>query len=196
MSVETRERTEGQVTGLSYESRKQQARRLLPASVEQVFATLFLSSWMATAQTTSCNTNIELSEWAKGDDGSMLRTLSFTRELGYRFGPKSTRVVQTQRCFFTGDGGAVLETSGHNLDVPFGDCFRVEGYIELFPSGEETAIVASVGLHFMESCMFRGRIENGAVRETKESYASMLDLASLQVRNELDETKAPPLLSN
>lgn len=151
---------------------------------------------MAVAHTTNCNTNIELSEWAEGDDGSMLRTLSFTRELGYRFGPKSTRVVQTQRCFFTRDGGAILEMSGHNLDVPFGDCFRVEGYIELFPSGEETAIVASVGVHFMESCMFRGRIENGALRETKESYASMLDLASLQIRDEMDETEARPSLSN
>lgn len=127
------------------------------------------------------NADARATAWSRRDDGYMTRTLRFSRVLGFRFGPKATRVIETQCYSFTSDGGVVVETSGHNLDVPLSESFRVEGYFEVSPAGEGSLIVASAGVHFLKSSMFRGRILSGAMSETEKSYGGLLDLAEKEI---------------
>lgn len=174
------------ISGQAYSAKVEQARRVLKAPIKRVFDLLFAGSWMLEVHGKNGNTELTETPWARGEDGFMTRTLQFNRALGYRIGPKATRVIETHRYSFTSSGGAILETCGHNLDVPLGDSFRVEGYIELSPSngGKSTAVVASVAVHFTKSSMLRGKIESGAISETKETYTRLLDLAELKIEAE------------
>lgn len=183
------------IHGNAYGSKIEQARRVLHAPVERVFDLLFSGSWMLEVNQKNGNTEVTETPWAREDGGFMTRTLTFNRALGYRIGPKTTRVVETQRYSFTGTGGAVFETCGRNLDVPLGDSFLVEGYLELSPAnaGRATTIVASVAVHFTKSSMLRSKIESGAISETKATYTRLLDLAELKVNAEAaDDATLPP----
>lgn len=182
------------LSGQAYGAKVEQARRVLQAPVKKVFDMLFAGDWLLDVNRKNGNTDLTKTPWARGDDGFMTRTFEFSRALGYRIGPKATRVVETHRYSFTSAGGAVFETSGHNLDVPLGDSFRVEGYLELSPTsgGSATTIVASVAVHFTKSSMLKSKIESGAIAETKDTYARLLDLADLKVNTEAAEDAVQP----
>lgn len=175
------------IAGHAYQTRAERARRVLPAPVEVVFSSLFASDWMISAQAKTGNADAHATAWTRGDDGYMTRTVRFSRALRLRFGPKATRVVETQRFSFTSGGGVVVETSGHSLDVPFSEAFRVESYFEMSPveDGGKTLIVASVAVLFFKNSIFRSRIENGALSETAVTYAALLDLAEMKVATEM-----------
>lgn len=182
------------VSGQAYGAKVEQARRVVQAPVEKVFDMLFAGDWLVDVNSKIGNTELTETPWARGDDGFMTRTFEFSRALGYRIGPKATRVVETHRYSFTSAGGAVFETSGHNLDVPLGDSFRVEGYLELSPAsgGRATMIVASVAIHFTKSSILKSKIESGAIAETKDTYTRLLDLADLKVNTEAAEDAVLP----
>jgi hypothetical protein len=185
------------VAGKAHSSKVEQARRVLNAPVEAVFDILFEGGWMLEVHGKNGNTELSNTPWSRGDDGYMTRTMRFSRALGYRIGPKATRVVETHRYSFTRAGGAVVEWSGHNLDVPMGDAFRVESYVELSPesAGVATLVVASVAVHFARNTMLRGKIESGALAETKETMMRLLDLAEHKVADSVAES-APALALN
>lgn len=171
-------------SGKEQAKRKEQARRVFDAPVQVVFDLLFSGDFITTVHEQNGNTGCTETHWARGDDGYMTRTLCFSRALGYRIGPKATRVVETHRYSFTSDGGALVEFSGHNLDVPMGDSFRVESYFELKPEGSDgasTLVIASVAVHFTKSTMLRNKIESGALTETQGTMTRFLDLAELCV---------------
>lgn len=175
------------VAGCEYARRVEQARTVLNAPIRIVFDALFAGDWLLLCHASNGNTNLSQDTWARDADGFMTRTLNFNRALGYRLGPKTTRVVETQKYSFTSAGGAVVELSGHNLDVPFGDNFRVESYIELFPveagsrKSPSTIITASVAVHFAKNTVLRSKIESGALAETKSTFNKMLQLAAQRV---------------
>jgi len=150
------------------------------------------------------------------------RTVTYVYPLSLRIGPKATRVVETQTYSFTtpagrGDGGAagatpnptaaptaaaatngtgvLVEYSGHNVDVPFGDTFRTQTAIALTPSAAaadgvaddgtaaatgappSTLAVVSVGVHFTRSFPLRGKVERGAREDSTAAYRELLALA-------------------
>jgi VAD1 Analog of StAR-related lipid transfer domain/GRAM domain len=195
------------IAGREYARRVEQARTELSAPVQRAFELLVASDWLRQVNVTNGNTDVEITPWERcADDGFMMRMLTFSRALGYRIGPKVTRVVETHKYSFTSAGGVVVETSGHNVDVPFGDNFRVESYIELTPiaapdasaipafsgaasaavssstsSSIRTLMVVSVAVYFAKSSMLRSTIESGTLAETKATFTRMVDLAALHV---------------
>jgi VAD1 Analog of StAR-related lipid transfer domain/GRAM domain len=183
--------------GNAYDAKVEQGRRTLLAPVRTVFNELFIGSWILDVHGKNGNTDLTETPWTRGDGGFMTRQLCFSRALGYRIGPKSTRVVETHFYSFTSSGGVLVECSGHNLDVPMGDSFRVETYIEMEPvaGGSSTSVTASVALHFTKSTMLRSKIESGALEQTKVSLTRLLDLAELRV-NESKAEAAPAIAVN
>lgn len=185
-------------SGKEHGKRKEQARRLINSPVPVVFDLLFAGDFILRVHEKNGNTECSETEWTRGDDGFMTRTIRFSRALGYRIGPKATRVVETHRYSFTSDGGALVEFSGHNLDVPMGDSFRVESYIELKPAGDHgtaTSAIASIAVHFSKSTMLRGKIESGALAETKATMTRLLELANEFVVEQLPTPDAPLSMS-
>lgn len=180
------------VAGKEYSKRVEQGRAVLDAPVQLVFDALFAGDWLLQCHSRNGNTGLSETGWARAEDGFMTRTLRFNRALGYRLGPKTTRVIETQKYSFTSAGGALVELSGHNLDVPFGDSFRVESYLELSPvaaagvASGATLLVTSVAVHFAKNTMLRSKIESGALVETKQTFGRMLDLAA----HRIDEVKS------
>lgn len=174
------------VAGKEFAKRTEQARTTFDVPVVIVFNEIFLSDFAKVYHGEVKNFDLEMSEWYEGGDGTKTRDVSFRRPLGYRIGPKETRVKETQRYCFTGAGGVLVEYEGHNLDAPFGDYFRVESYFELKPAdgGRGCEMAASVAVHFMKSTMLRSKIEGGTLTETKVAFTRLLDL----VRTHLQES--------
>lgn len=169
--------------GNSHEKKSERARGVLNAPVIQAFNMLFVGNWLQCYHDTSNNRDATFSEWYRAQDGYMTRDVSFRRPLGYKIGPKETRVKEKQRYSFTTNGSVIIELEGQNLDAPYGDYFVVESFFELIPhdNGTKTLFVASIAVHFSKSTILRGKIESGALTETKLAFQKIIDLASRHI---------------
>lgn len=178
----------------SHEKRAERARGVLNAPVIQVFNLLFVGNWLQVYHDTSNNRDATFSEWYRASDGYMTRDVTFRRPLGYKIGPKETRVKETQRYSFLSNGGVLIELEGQNLDAPYGDYFVVESFFELTPheDGTKTLFIASIAVHFFKSTILRGKIESGAMSETKKAFQNVLALA-MKTIEEAAAFRAPRL---
>lgn len=179
----------------AFEKKTERARTILNASVIEVFNILFVGDWLRHYHEASNNKDLTISDWTRGEDDFMTRELTFRRPLGYKIGPKETRVKERQKYSFTSDGAVIIELQGQNLDAPYADYFVVETFFELKPyeDGSLTLLIASVAVHFFKSTILRGKIESGALSETKNAYQRLMSLA----RERIDEYRAvEPSLNN
>jgi len=72
-------------------------------------------------------------------------------------------------------------------DIPFSDCFRVETKSVVQSIGATSCRVSiSLGVFFMKSTWFKGKIESGATSESKESHKLMMNL----MKNEINKSTA------
>ncbi len=172
-----------EIFGKEYAKRTEQASGVFDVPVIFAFNKLFVSDWTKTYHAEINNMDVQISDWYRGEDNVLTRDVSFRRLLGYRLGPKETRVKEKHRYSFTSDGGVCVQVQGHNLDVPFGDYFVVESYFELKPTnnGRSCELVASLAVHFMKSTMLRSKIETGALSETKTTYTKLVELAGVHL---------------
>lgn len=165
------------------EKKTERARTILNSSVVDAFNVLFVSDWLKHYHAVSNNKDLTISEWTRGEDGYMTRELTFRRPLGYKIGPKETRVKERQKYSFTSDGAVIVELQGQNLDAPYAEYFVVETFFELRPyrDGSLTLFIASVAVHFFKSTILRGKIESGAMSETKNAYQRLMNLAGKRI---------------
>ncbi|KAI0564082.1 VASt domain containing protein [Gracilaria domingensis] len=171
------------VFGKTFEKKTERARGLLNGSVMEVFNIIFVSDWLKHYHEASNNKEVTFTDWARDEEGFMMREVNFQKPLGYKIGPKETRVKEKQRYSFTRDGGVIFELEGHNLDVLYGDYFVCESFFELIPQGDgsKTLMILSISVHFVKSTMLRGKIEAGALSETKVAFQRLYTLASRRV---------------
>lgn len=171
----------------AYHKKTERARTVIDLPVVEVFNVLFVSDWLKHYHETANNKDLTISEWYRASDGYMTRDLTFRRPLAYKIGPKETRVKEKQRYSFTKEGGVIVELEGQNLDAPYADYFVVESFFELKPHGDGTSTLftASIAVHFLKSTILKGKIESGAMAETKTAYQNLMNLAS----KKLDEHK-------
>eukprot|EP00178_Gracilaria_changii_P006257 TRINITY_DN2073_c0_g1_i1.p2 TRINITY_DN2073_c0_g1~~TRINITY_DN2073_c0_g1_i1.p2 ORF type:complete len:619 (+),score=101.48 TRINITY_DN2073_c0_g1_i1:1690-3546(+) len=182
------------VFGKTFEKKTERARGILNASVMEVFNIIFVSDWLKHYHEASNNKEVTFTEWARDEEGFMMREVNFQKPLGYKIGPKETRVKEKQRYSFTRDGGVMFELEGHSLDVLYGDYFVCESFFELIPQGDgsKTLMILSISVHFVKSTMLRGKIEAGALAETKIAFQRLYDLASQKVdEHVLSKSKQP-----
>lgn len=184
------------IAGKEYAKRTEQVRGSFNVPAIFVFNELFIGDWYKTYHAEINNVDVQGSDWYKEDDGFMRRDLSFRRPLGYRIGPKETRVKETQRYCFTANGGVRIECEGYNLDVPFGEYFRVESYLELEPTsnGQECELVTSLSVHFMKSTMLKSKIEAGALSETKLTFAKLVEMGKERIGEAVPKSHVSALL--
>lgn len=191
----------GRVSSNSYDKKNERARVVLDAPVKEVFNILYMSDWLKKYHEDVKNRDVTISDWERGEDGFMKRQVDFRRPLGYKIGPKETRVKETHRYSFTKDGGVLIEIQGENLDVPYASCFFVESFFELDPCGNaarQTLMVASVAVHFVKSTFLQGTIESGALNETKTTFQRLACMAKDRIsqhnaeklRNRVDKLHA------
>eukprot|EP00177_Eucheuma_denticulatum_P003785 GFKZ01006843.1.p1 GENE.GFKZ01006843.1~~GFKZ01006843.1.p1 ORF type:complete len:687 (+),score=86.62 GFKZ01006843.1:360-2420(+) len=167
----------------TYAKKTERARSIMSVPVIEAFNVLFVSDWLRHYHDVSNNKDLTMSPWSRNNDGYMTRELTFRRPLGYKIGPKETRVVERQKYSFTSDGGVLIELQGQNLDAPYADYFVAESFFELKPHGDgsTTLFIASIAVHFFKSTILRGKIESGALAETKTAYQRLMNLASARV---------------
>lgn len=167
----------------AFEKKTERARTVLNASVVEAFNVLFVGDWVRQYHEASGNKDLTISDWTRAEDEFMTRELTFRRQLGYKIGPKETRVKERQKYSFTSGGAVIIELQGQNLDAPYADYFVVETFFELKPyrDGSLTLFIASVAVHFFKSTILRGKIESGALSETKNAYQRLISLASERI---------------
>lgn len=179
------------VYGRAFEKKTERARGVLHAPVKEVFNLLFVSDWLKHYHDSSSNREVTFTDWFRGNDGFMEREVNFKKPLGYKIGPKETRVKETQRYSFTEVGGVIVELEGQNLDAPYGDYFVCESFFELIPQTEtKTLLIASIAVHFHKSTVLRGKIESGALAETKIAFQRLYDMASKHIEDHIARVKA------
>lgn len=181
------------LAGNAFERRTERARVVLDAPVIDAFNVLFVSQWLKTYHDSTNNRDVEFSDWYRATDSFMTRDVTFRRPLGYKIGPKETRVNEVQRYSFTSDGGVILELEGRNLDAPYGDYFVVESFFEMRPldDGIRTLLILSVAVHFNKSTLLKGKIESGAMQETKKAFQKVAEMAARRI-DEYMASKPPP----
>lgn len=185
------------VHGSAFAKKTERAQVVLNATVKEAFNELFLSEWLKQYHETSNNRDVTFTEWERAPDGYMTRVVHFRRPLAYKIGPKETRVKETQRYSFTGDGGVIVELAGENVDAPYGSYFVVETFFELTAHGDgsETMFVVSVALNFLKSTMLQSKIESGALSETKIAYQRLAELAASRMEEYRAEVADQPAVS-
>lgn len=170
----------GCVATKAYDKRSERARGILNAPVKVAFNVLYISDWVRHYHDAVNNRDVKITDWERGEGGFMTRELNFIRPIGYKIGPKETRVKEIQYYSFTEKGGVIVQVKGENLDAPYGSYFVVESFFELSPHGDgsQTLFVLSVAVNFLKSTILQGKIESGALSETKMTYKRLFDLAS------------------
>lgn len=181
----------GRVAANAFPKKSERTRGILNAPVKTVFNLLFISDWLKQYHEAVSNRDVVFTEWCRGEDGFMSRDVNFRRPIGYKIGPKETRVREKHRYSFTEDGGVIVELSTESLDAPYGNSFVCETFYELNPhnDGSQTLLIASVAVHFVKDLwtMLQGKIESSALAETKKTCQRLLDLATGRIHEHVAE---------
>lgn len=182
----------------AFDKKAERARIVLKAPVKEVFNVLYISDWLKEYHQEVKNYDVEIGEWVKDDEGGMRRDVSFRRPIGYKFGPKETRVNEKQRYIYTDHGGVLVEVQGRNLDVPCSSYFVVESFFDMSPvnDGRHTLFVASVAVNFVKSTFLQGKIEGGTLTETKTAYGRLTGLAERKIDQHVANRAANKMTTN
>jgi hypothetical protein len=119
--------------------------------------------------------------------GKYGRELTFIAPVNASIGPKQTRCRQSQNYATHRGGVLIIDTAQVQLDIPYGDYFRVEGRWEVSPTTAKVrpdgAVIDRctlwVGLRvpFHRTTMLRTVIEQSTLNESKKSVEIVLGLA-------------------
>jgi len=184
------------VRGSAFEKREHCASVTLPGSVEEVTEKLFSDSShgiLREFHDRSKVTELEISNWLPASEdtsGFRSRMVTFTKPLSLKVGPSSTRIEEANFMSFTRNGGAIIETHAHALDVPVGNSFRVELYYELSPNNTtssddkflfNTNLKISVAVHFTGYTMLKSVIKSNSKAEAVSEMKAFADLAQARL---------------
>ena len=180
-----------------------------PCSVPHFFTTFLANGDFETRLRQSRgDTDVNITDWTTGTElGEHVREITFVHATGQSMGPKTTRCHQVQRYRLwtenpdEPDRAAVLiEGSQSNLDIPFGDYFRVDTRFDVTPvqrpdGGPACQCVASGQVTFLKSTMFRGKIDKATFATLKPSMERHLHEMQLvlaeQMRREMGAAGSP-----
>eukprot|EP01102_Stenamoeba_stenopodia_P011374 TRINITY_DN348_c1_g1_i1.p1 TRINITY_DN348_c1_g1~~TRINITY_DN348_c1_g1_i1.p1 ORF type:complete len:683 (+),score=135.88 TRINITY_DN348_c1_g1_i1:271-2319(+) len=199
--------TFGEETGfLSAEKMTQLINEDLPISVPR-FRKMFFSDEPASFQFVQTyherrgDTEFKMEKWSNHPRFGTFRELQYRSPVNAPIGPKTTINAETQRYSLQKDH-LIVETISVLRDIPYGDCFRVEGKWDVTATGKhQCRVVLKVGVYFLKRVLFRGTIENQTMKESAESYKIWLNLAKEEIKRlhpsrepsdpKLSQTKSP-----
>jgi VAD1 Analog of StAR-related lipid transfer domain/GRAM domain len=149
------------------------------------------------------NTEIDIGKWnapapsyyigSAGDawTSSSTRIITYTRPVKERVPmmPKTCSCAETQTIYFLSKQEFIIDCSIKVSGVPLSDCFIA--YMRWKVTGEdESSIEVRYGVEFLKSTMFRNKIENTGISETKTTINSVwIEMA----KRKLQEIKGNPV---
>lgn len=128
------------------------------------------------------DTDVTIKPWTTHAQFGTIRTIQYRAPVKSPIGPPITRCEETQRYQLTRTRFS-MEVIGVYYDIPFGDTFRVEGRWEVNTSadGKSCTLVAGVCVNWLKKTWFKGKIESGTLKESKESYEMWFNLAKKHI---------------
>ncbi|XP_034895160.1 protein VASCULAR ASSOCIATED DEATH 1, chloroplastic isoform X1 [Populus alba] len=139
--------------------------------------------------------------WYPNEEFGHARDVSFQHPIKIYFGAKFGSCQEVQKFRVYRNSNLVIETSQQISDVPFGDCFCVEGLWDVTRDGdgsnEGCILRIYVDVVFSKKVIFKGKIVQSTVEECREAYAIWINMAHelLKQKNLEKQAEAGPTLS-
>ncbi|KAJ6971919.1 protein VASCULAR ASSOCIATED DEATH 1 [Populus alba x Populus x berolinensis] len=138
--------------------------------------------------------------WYPNEEFGHARDVSFQHPIKIYFGAKFGSCQEVQKFRVYRNSNLVIETSQQISDVPFGDCFCVEGLWDVTRDGdgsnEGCILRIYVDVVFSKKVIFKGKIVQSTVEECREAYAIWINMAhELLKQKNLEKQEAGPTLS-
>ncbi|KAM7260855.1 hypothetical protein ACFE04_026330 [Oxalis oulophora] len=159
-----------------------------PIKVEEFFKIFFsdASKFTESYHTKSGDTEFRRSRWRSHDEHGHVRNISFQHPLKILFGPKSGSCKEVQKFRVYRNSHLVVSSSQEITDVPYGDCFRVEGlwnvYKESDGSKDYCILQIYVNVNFIKRTVWKGRIVQSTMDECRQTFAAWIDMAHETLR--------------
>jgi len=168
-----------QVWGSCFAERSECGRGPVPASTKDLFRKIFLSPsfWKDVLQRIG-ERDVNIASWSRGPSDYMERTVTFVHPLKIVMGPKQTNCEVVNRYSYTSQNGVVFEAEQHNLDVPYGNSFRVQTFYEINPlTSGSSEVIISVAVRWLQVPvgMIRRKIESGTIEGTTATVELFLE---------------------
>ncbi|GAV82464.1 GRAM domain-containing protein [Cephalotus follicularis] len=155
-----------------------------PIKVEEFFSMFFSDDALGFKESfhrQSGDKELRCSSWRPHDEFGNFRHVSFQHPLKILFGPKFGSCKEVQKFRVYRNSHLVIETSQQINDVPFGDCFRVEGIWDVVGendgSKECCVLRVYVNVAFTKRTVWKGKIVQSTLEECREAYAIWINLA-------------------
>ncbi|XP_042483039.1 protein VASCULAR ASSOCIATED DEATH 1, chloroplastic [Macadamia integrifolia] len=124
--------------------------------------------------------------WSEHEQFGHTRDVSFQHPIKLYFGARYSNCQQLQKFRIYKDSHLVVETSQEISDVPYGDCFRVEGLWDVERDGNKgkNSCVLRVYIHvpFSKKTMWKGKIEQSTIAECREAYSVWIKTANERLK--------------
>ncbi|GAM21889.1 hypothetical protein SAMD00019534_050640 [Acytostelium subglobosum LB1] len=154
-------------------------------TVEEFYNVIIRSDFWAQVNTTHGYTEQSVSEWKQGTCCTS-RVVDFRTAMSFKIGPKSTRVVQTQRCRFRAKDEILVGCSSVSREVPYGDSFSVENLLLLTPDPDNNGgciLKLSSKIKFTKTLWgIQTMIQKSAAQGNKDFFGLWFTM----VRNQVD----------
>eukprot|EP01112_Ceratiomyxa_fruticulosa_P008710 TRINITY_DN2258_c0_g2_i1.p1 TRINITY_DN2258_c0_g2~~TRINITY_DN2258_c0_g2_i1.p1 ORF type:complete len:794 (-),score=190.55 TRINITY_DN2258_c0_g2_i1:97-2478(-) len=127
--------------------------------------------------------DFSVKKWAKNQQFGTMREILYSAKVNAPLGPDRTRVQEAQKCHLQKER-LIIETVGTMCDVPYGDCFKVEGKWEISSAGGNSCrLVINIAVNFVKKTWFKGKIESQTIKETTESFKTWISMAKVEAQN-------------
>ncbi|XP_043717212.1 protein VASCULAR ASSOCIATED DEATH 1, chloroplastic-like [Telopea speciosissima] len=124
--------------------------------------------------------------WSEHEQFGHARDMSFQHPIKLYFGARYGNCQQLQKFRIYKDSHLVIETSQEINDVPYGDCFHVEGLWDVEKDGDKgnTSCILHVYIRvqFSKKTMWKGKIEQSTIAECREAYTIWIKTAHERVK--------------
>eukprot|EP01113_Clastostelium_recurvatum_P024298 TRINITY_DN2901_c0_g1_i2.p1 TRINITY_DN2901_c0_g1~~TRINITY_DN2901_c0_g1_i2.p1 ORF type:complete len:539 (+),score=130.70 TRINITY_DN2901_c0_g1_i2:33-1619(+) len=183
----------------------------IPVSPEDFFLLFFSdsSTFLSRYHSERGDTDINIGVWHEVPDMGYMREMSYSAKTNAPIGPPRSMVNETARySLTTATRHLVIETQTVLLDIPYGDYFRVEARWSVTDNNNNTNtadtasasstdndlpssshVVLTLGVNFLKSTMFKGKIQVNTMQQTSESYRKWLGMAKEELKNPDVEAK-------
>ncbi|XP_011032099.1 PREDICTED: GRAM domain-containing protein 1A isoform X2 [Populus euphratica] len=185
------------------ESFKEVGETKFPIKVVEFFNLFFsddAASFVESFHSRCGDKEFRCSLWYPNEEFGHARDVSFQHPIKIYFGAKFGSCQEVQKFRVYRNSNLVIETSQQISDVPFGDCFCVEGLWDVTRdrngSNEGCILRIYVDVVFSKKIIFKGKIVQSTVEECREAYAIWINMAhELLKQKNLEKQEAGLTLS-
>uniref|UniRef100_A0A6N2NC38 VASt domain-containing protein n=1 Tax=Salix viminalis TaxID=40686 RepID=A0A6N2NC38_SALVM len=155
-----------------------------PIKVEEFFNLFFSddgASFVESFHSRCGDKEFRCSLWCTNEKFGHARDVSFQHPIKIYFGAKFGSCQEVQKFRVYKNSHLVIETSQQISDVPFGDCFCVEGLWDVTSNDDESNEGCILRIYldvvFSKKTIFKGKIVQSTMEECREAYATWINMA-------------------